>query len=122
MPRSESPHASSAPCHSWQATGTCKYGDSCKFSHDVPAAPATDTTGGKKGGKKKKRGKKGKKGKKSKSKKEKKGKGKKSDSGSSRSSSSSRKSGGNTTPSASQVESLKGSAEAQTPKGSQSGR
>ena len=31
-------------CRSWQATGTCKYGDACKYSHVTgPAAPVTSS-------------------------------------------------------------------------------
>jgi len=33
-------------CQSWKSTGSCKYGDSCKYKHDdVPAAPASSKGG-----------------------------------------------------------------------------
>ena len=116
MPRGESPHAGKSPCHTFMATGSCKYGDSCKYSHGEPTLPAAESAGGSSKGKKKRK-RRGKKKNKSKKKKGGKGKSSKKSSGSSKSSSSKKSSGA----ASSCVESLKGSTDVQTPKGSQAG-
>ena len=33
------------PCHSYQATKSCKYGDKCAYSHTMPSAAATPSLG-----------------------------------------------------------------------------
>ena len=66
--RSPSPAARKPPCHSWQKTGTCKFGKECRFSHDsapptgsvAPVKPGSDS--GKIKSKSKKKGSKQKKG------------------------------------------------------------
>ena len=45
--RADSPGAAKPPCSNWINTGTCKFGDRCKYEHDQAAkgkgaAPAAD--------------------------------------------------------------------------------
>ena len=41
--RSPSPGTkkSNGICHNMRDTGKCKFGSKCRYSHDIPAAPAT---------------------------------------------------------------------------------